>query len=53
MKTLPVILAWEEYPVQIMKILGVGNVIHANRLCKCDLFLSLNYFSGNHGGMGK
>lgn len=57
MKTLPVILALEEYPVQIMEILGVGNVIHVNRLCVIwmmrDLFLSLNYFSGNHRGTGR
>lgn len=48
-----VILVSGKYPVQITKVLGVENVVHVNRLCKCDLYVSLNYCSGYHWGVGR
>lgn len=48
---LSVVLASDKYPVQIIKMLGVQNVVHVNRLCKYDLYVPLNYFSGYHWGM--
>lgn len=48
-----VILAPDKYPVQIIKMLGVGDVVHVNRLCEYDLYVSLSYFSGYHWGMGR